>query len=147
MLRGISPKLSPELLLTLYRMEHGDEIVLADAHFPGESYCTRIVRADGHIITDLLDGILPLMPLDSYVDFPMTMMEAVNGDTFDPRVEQSYKRILDKYEENRYKIRKIEKEEFYKRSANSFAVVMSGETAKYGNIILQKGIIENAESG
>ena len=37
MLVGISPLLIPELLATLYRMRHGDEIVLADLHFPGHS--------------------------------------------------------------------------------------------------------------
>ena len=35
MLIGISPLISPDLLAVLDRMGHGDEIVLADAHFPG----------------------------------------------------------------------------------------------------------------
>ena len=143
MLRGISPIMGPELLLTLYRMGHGDEIVLADAHFPGESNCTRIVRADGHTISDLLEGILPLMPLDAYVEHPVIMMDVVDGDTFEPAVEASYRRVLDKYEADNYEITKLSKEEFYARSSQSFAVVMTGETAKYGNIILKKGVIES----
>ena len=59
MLYGISPLLSPDLLAVLYRLGHGDEIVLADAHFPGESFGKRLVRADGLRIAGLLDAILP----------------------------------------------------------------------------------------
>ncbi len=66
MLIGISPLLSPELLNVLYRMGHGDEIVLADAHFPGESCNSRVIRADWLGVADLLDAILPLFALDSY---------------------------------------------------------------------------------
>ncbi|MEF8811988.1 MAG: RbsD/FucU domain-containing protein, partial [Bacteroidales bacterium] len=68
MLKGISPLISPELLKTLSRMGHGDEIVLADAHFPGESINSKVIRADGLKIPNLLEGILPLFELDTYVD-------------------------------------------------------------------------------
>ena len=86
MLKGISPLISPELLETLARMGHGDSIVLADAHFPGESVGKRVVRADGLRIPDLLDAILPLFELDSYVEAPLVMMAAVEGDSLDPAV-------------------------------------------------------------
>jgi len=81
MLIGISPLLSPELLSTLYRMGHGDEMVLADAHFPGESVNDTVVRADGLRIPELLDAILPLFALDAHVDTPVFMMDAAPGDT------------------------------------------------------------------
>jgi len=87
MLIGISPILSPELLAVLYRMGHGDEIVLADAHFPSETYGSRVLRADGLPIPVLLDGILPLFALDSYVSSPLIMMAAVLGDHLDPVVK------------------------------------------------------------
>ena len=64
MLKGISPLLSPELLVTLYRMWHGDEIVLADAHFPGHSCNKLVIRADGLVIEPLLVAILPRFELD-----------------------------------------------------------------------------------
>jgi L-fucose mutarotase len=67
-------------------MGHGDEIVLADAHFPGHSIGRRVLRADGHKIAALLDGILPLFELDSYSP-PLTMMDVVSGDTLDEAVE------------------------------------------------------------
>ncbi|MEJ2053224.1 MAG: RbsD/FucU domain-containing protein [Calditrichaceae bacterium] len=79
--------MSPDLLSNLYRMGHGDEIILADAHFPGESLNRNIIRAGGIRIPDLLNAILPLITFDTYVDSPLTMMAAVKGDILDPNVE------------------------------------------------------------
>src|SRR3954453_4009988 len=97
MLLGISPQLSPQLLSTLYRMGHGYEIALADAHFPGDTYGQRVLRADGIRVPDLLGAILPLFVLDSYVESPLVMMAAVTGDQLDPAVESSYRLAVDQY--------------------------------------------------
>ncbi len=140
MLIGISPLISPDLLAILYRMGHGDEIVLADAHFPGETYGQRVLRADGLRIPDLLDAILPLFALDTYVDSPLIMMCAVPGDQLDPAVEASYRQAVDKHWPNTPPIQRIDRFDFYDRTKQAFAVLMTGETAKYGNIILKKGV-------
>src|SRR5690242_20124685 len=95
MLKGISSLFSPELLATLYRMGHGDEIVLADAHFPGHSLGPQVIRADGLRIDDLLGAILPLFVLDEYVSDPVAMMAPVAGDTPDPAVALSYRSRID----------------------------------------------------
>ncbi len=140
MLKGISPLISPELLKILASMGHGDEIVLADAHFPADSMNNRVIRADGLKIADLLAAILPLFELDSYVDHPLIMMAAVEGDKLDPSVEERYiKSIKISYPEIS-KIDRIGRFEFYERTKSAFAVVISGETAKYGNILLKKGV-------
>jgi L-fucose mutarotase len=140
MLIGISPLISPELLAVLHRMGHGDEIVLADAHFPGETYGKRILRADGLKIPDLLDAILPLFVLDSYVESPLIMMAAVSGDQFDPVVETSYRQAIDKHWPNTPPIQRIDRFDFYDRAKQAYAILMTGETVKYGNIILKKGV-------
>lgn len=140
MLIGISPVISPELLAVLARMGHGDEIVLADAHFPGESFNDRVLRADGLRIPELLDGILPLFVLDDYVDNPLIMMAATKGDTLDPAVESSYRAVVDKHWPQTPAIGRIDRFDFYDRTRSAFAVLMTGETAKYGNIILKKGV-------
>jgi len=127
-------------LSVLYRMGHGDEIVLADAHFPGDTYGQRVVRADGHKIPDLLNAILPLFVLDEYVDHPLVMMDAVEGDRLDPQVETSYRAAIDKHWPETPTIERIDRFAFYDRAKSAFAVVMTGETAKYGNIILKKGV-------
>jgi L-fucose mutarotase len=140
MLKGISPLLSPELLATLTRMGHGDEIVLADAHFPGESFNDNVLRADGLRIPDLLEAILPLFELDSYVPHPMVMMAATKGDLLDPAVEESYLQAIHKTNPDAPAIERIDRFAFYERTKSAFAVLMTGETAKYGNIILKKGV-------
>jgi L-fucose mutarotase len=140
MLVGISPVVGPDLLAALCRMGHGDEIVLADAHFPGESVNPRVLRADGLKIADLLDGILPLFALDTYVDSPLVMMAPVEGDALDPEVEASYRRTVDRHAPAAPPIQRIDRFAFYDRAREAFAVVMTGETAKYGNIILKKGV-------
>lgn len=140
MLKGISPLISPALLEVLARMGHGDEIVLADAHFPGESFNHRILRADGLRIADLLDAILPLFELDQYVSHPFAMMAPVPGDYPDPAVEEAYLAKIRKTNPNVPPIEKMERFAFYERTKQAFAVLMTGETAKYGNIILKKGV-------
>ena len=140
MLIGISPLISPELLAVLHRMGHGDEIVLADAHFPGETYGKRVLRADGLKIPDLLDAILPLFILDTYVESPLIMMAAVSGDQLDPVVETSYRQAINNHWPDTPPIQRIDRFVFYERAKQTFAILMTGETVKYGNIILKKGV-------
>jgi len=140
MLKGISPLISPQLLELMVRMGHGDELVLADAHFPGESLNKRIIRADGLHIADLLEAILPLFELDTYVPHPLIMMEPVAGDKIDPGVEGSYMKRIALTNSSLPQVKRIDRYAFYERTKNAFAVVMTGETAKYGNIILIKGV-------
>ena len=139
MLKGISPVLSPELLKILAEMGHGDELILADAHFPGHTFCSRVVRADGVRIPTLLDGIVPLFELDSYAP-PLVMMAAKKGDTLDPTVEKSYVAAMSKHLRKVPKIERIERFAFYDRAKSAYACVLTGELAKYGNIILKKGV-------
>ncbi len=140
MLRGISPLLSPDLLATLYRMGHGDEIVLADAHFPGDSLGPPVVRADGLQIADLLRAVLPLFVLDTYVPAPLLMMEAVPGDELDPAVADRYAAEIERLAPGTPPIARCDRFEFYDRSRAAFAIVMTGDTAKYANILLTKGV-------
>jgi L-fucose mutarotase len=140
MLKGISPLISPELLKILSEMGHGDEIVLADAHFPAKSCNSNVVRLDGVPVPALLSGILPLFELDSYVSFPLIMMEAVKGDKLDATVEQKYLKSIHAVYPNTPPIGRIDRFGFYDRAKQAYAIVVTGETAKYGNIILKKGV-------
>ncbi len=143
MLKGISPLISPELLKVLASMGHGDEIVLADAHFPAHTMNAQVLRADGLKIPELLEAILPLFELDQYVAHPLIMMAAVEGDRLDPRVEEAYLKSIHKSYPKVPPIERTERFAFYERTRNAFAVLMTGETAQYGNIILKKGVTTN----
>jgi len=118
MLKGINPIVSPDLLKTLSEMGHGDELLLSDSHFPGMTLCPKnVLRGDGLEIPDLLDGILPLFELDSY-EIPLIMMAA-------PDVEAP---------------QRIDRFSFYDRAEKAYACVITGTTAKYGNLIIKKGV-------
>ena len=140
MLKGISPVVGPDLLATLCRMGHGDEIVFADAHFPAESIGPPVIRMDGVDIETLLRGVMPLLVLDQYDEEAVVMMDVVPGDIPDPSVEQGYLTIIHDYEEKSWNITRIERFAFYKRAAKTFAIVVSGDTRKYANLILKKGV-------
>ena len=135
MLKGISPVVSPDMLKVLCEMGHGDEIVISDAHFPGHTFNDKVLRADGLGADALLAGFRPLLELDSYAT-PVIMMDAVPGDTLDPAVEAKYRKALG-YDGQ---IERMERYAFYERAKKAYAVIISGETAKYGNIILKKGV-------
>ena len=135
MLKGIAPLVSPELLKTLAEMGHGDEIVISDAHFPAHTFNAKVVRADGIAADKLLAAIIPLFELDAYAT-PVIMMAPVEGDNLDPAVEAAYRDALGYGGE----ITLEERFAFYERAKRAFAVVVTGETRKYGNVILKKGV-------
>lgn len=141
MLKGISPLLQPELLKILAEMGHGDEIVIGDANFPAATMGKRCVRCDGHKVTDLLDAILQLFPLDTFVEAPVTLMEVVPGTAPDePPIWKEFKEIVEKHEPGT-KIGFEERFAFYDRSRQAFATIQTGETALYACVILKKGVI------
>ncbi|WP_373819593.1 L-fucose mutarotase [Glaesserella sp.] len=140
MLKGIHPALSPVLLKVLAEMGHGDEIVLSDAHFPAHQLHHNVIRADGLQIATLLEAITPLFEYDQYVECPLAMMSAVPGDTLDPTVEERYLAAISKVNGSAPKVERVARFAFYDRTKTAYAVVVTGELAKYGNIILKKGV-------
>lgn len=141
MLKNISPIISPELLKILMEMGHGDELVIGDGNFPAASIAQRLVRADGHGVPELLDAILALMPLDTYVEAPVALMD--NGDADNrPEIWAKYEEIV-KSREGDKKFALEERFAFYDRAKKAYAVVATGETAIYANIILKKGVVIN----
>ena len=139
MLKGISPFISPDLLKVLAEMGHGDEIILADAHFPGHTFCRRVLRADGVRIASLLDAIIPIFELDSYAP-PLVMMQVVPGDTLDPQVEFDYLQAIRRHAPAAPAPERIDRFAFYDRAKNVYAALITGEARKYGNILLKKGV-------
>lgn len=144
MLKGISPLLSPELLKVLCEMGHGDELVIADGNFPAESIGKNaaVIRADGHSVPELLDAVLQLIPLDQYVDQPAALMKVVPGDPVVPVIWDEYRALLQKHGEDPDKVEMTERFAFYERAKKAYAVIATGETAIYANILLKKGVVK-----
>lgn len=143
LLKGVPKIIPPELLKILAEMGHTDELTIADANFPGHTYGKKVVRMDGHGVCEILEAILNLIPLDTYVDKPAVLMAVVKGDTSQTPIWDDFKKIIAKYDSRGGDcVEEIDKWEFYKRTQEqSSVVIMSGETALYSNIILKKGVL------
>ncbi len=140
MLKGIPAILPPELLKILMEMGHGDEIVIGDGNFPAASMAQRLVRCDGHSVPDVLDAIMQLFPLDTFVEKPVALMAVVPGDDYKPVIWDQYREIIRRHGE-RDEIEFVERFAFYERTKRAYAVVATGEAARYANVILKKGVL------
>ncbi len=140
MLKGIPSIISPELLKIIAEMGHGDELCIGDGNFPAASVAKRLTRLDGHGVCEVLDAILSLFPLDTYVESPVALMAVADGDDTQPVIWDEYKKIIEKREGER-SIELVERFEFYERARNCYCVVATGESAIYANIILKKGVV------
>ena len=144
MLKGIPKILSPELLKVLAEMGHSDRLVIADGNFPAETMGKNaiVLRCDGHGVPELLDAILQVFPLDTYVDKPVNLMEVMPGDDVETPIWDTYKEIVKKYDgRGEDAIGQIERFSFYKKAKKVYAIIATGESALYANIMLQKGVV------
>ena len=138
MLKGIPKIISPELIKVMMEMGHGDELVIGDGNFPGQSVNERCIRCDGRNIPELLKAILELFPLDTYQD-PVYLMAKTPGDTVETPIWDIYADIVKNYTDA--KMIEVERFEFYERAKKAYCVIATGEKAIYANIILKKGVI------
>ncbi len=144
MLKGIPKILPPELLRVLCEMGHGDRLVIADGNFPSESVGKgkNVIRMDGHGTSQVLEAILQLFPLDTYVEHPVNLMQVMPGDTVETPVWEEYKEIIRKEDaRGENAIGQIERFAFYEEAREAYAIIATGEGALYANIMLQKGVV------
>lgn len=142
MLKGIPSIISPELLKVLMEMGHGDEIVFADGNFPAAANAKRLIRCDGHNVTELLEAILPLFPVDTYAKAPVSLMSVVPGDTVKPTIWDEYKETITKHNNGKeVEIEFVDRFEFYDRAKEAYAIVATSEKALYANLIIKKGVV------
>ena len=144
MLKGIPRVLSPELLKVLCEMGHGDRIVIADGNFPAESVGKNaiVIRADGHGASELLEAILTLMPLDPYVEQSVKLMQVIPGDPVETPIWDVYAEIIERVGGcGKEVIGEVERMAFYEEARSAYAIVATGESALYANVMLQKGVI------
>jgi L-fucose mutarotase len=149
MLKGIPKIISPELLGALCELGHSDVVILADGNFPigmfGKQRGVKTVRADGLGIPAMLDAILQLMPLDSYCEKPLMLMQKMACDEdMDILIWEEYKNIIRKYDERgEAAIGYYDRFAFYEAAKQARLIVYTGEEAVYANVMLQKGVVKN----
>lgn len=144
MLKGIPAIIPPVLLKVLCEMGHGDTIVIADGNFPAESVGRDavVIRMDGHGVPEILEAVLSLIPLDQYVERPVSLMDRVKGDNADVSIWQTYEKILQSSENRGFEsVQMLERFAFYDTAKKAYAVIATSERSQYANVILQKGCI------
>ncbi|MBE5775058.1 MAG: fucose isomerase [Clostridiales bacterium] len=143
MLKGIPNLLTPDLLKILMEMGHGDTIVIGDGNFPHASMSkgNYLVRLDGHNANEVLDAILTVFPLDTYVEEPVTLMAVTPGDPTVPVIWEDFKALIEKHQPGT-KIGKVSRFDFYDEAKKAYAIVSTSESALYANLILKKGVIK-----
>lgn len=143
MLKGIPSILSPELLCSLSQMGHGDELVIADGNFPCHSVGKNsiVIHADGHGVPEILDAVLQVLPLDTYTEKPVGLMEVVKGDNVETPIWDTYNELLQKHEPSHHDIEYIERFAFYERAKGAYLIIATSEQALYANILLKKGVV------
>lgn len=139
MLKGVHPFLTAPLLTVLAEMGHGDELAIVDANFPASANARRLVHAPGLASPLVLEAILSLLPLDAFVECPAAIMTPPEGR---PAIAGEFQHLLDAAEGRRVGIEDVERHCFYQRTSQSYAVVHTGETRWWGNILLRKGAIK-----
>ena len=148
MLKGIPKILSPELLKVLCEMGHSDRLVIGDGNFPAETMGKDaiVVRMDGHGVPEILDAILQVFPLDTYVDNPVCLMEVMPEDIgkIETPIWDTYKEIVRKHDERGdAAVGTIERFAFYEEAKKAYAIIATGESAVYANVMLQKGVVKD----
>lgn len=141
MLIGLNPLLSPDLLYVLRAMGHGDDLVIVDGNYPAAGAGPRVIRLDGISAAAALQAILEVMPLDAFVDDPAQSMQNAAQPEEVPPVVQDFQAIIDTTADAPRAIVQIERFEFYRRAKTAFAIVQTGETQHFGNLILKKGVL------
>ena len=146
MLKGIPDVLSGDLLKVLADMGHGDKIVISDGNFPSASMGKNgvVINCKGLGVPEILDAVLSLFPLDTFVDKPVTLMKVVPGQEVETPIWDTYKQIISQYDDRgENAIQFVERFDFYEESKKSYAIIATSETALYACMILQKGVIKS----
>lgn len=139
MLEGINPLLTGELLLHLDRMGHSDSVVIADAHFPAWALGARVIDLPGTTTPEVVAAIRSVLPLD---DAPgIDLMTSADGAVLDVQHElmAAAGTTLDT-------TRFVERFAYYEVAKSAYLMVRTGETRKYGNALLRKGVVGHASA-
>ena len=141
MLLGVPPLLTPELLHALCAMGHGDEIAIVDSNFPAASVGRRVIELPGATSTDVLDAVLAVMPLDTFVSPAAVTMEVVGDPRAVPASVTDFAATIERRTRDARALGHHERHQFYARARNAYVVVRTGDGRPYANILLIKGTI------
>ena len=146
MLKGISPLLNAEVLYALRAMGHGDDLIIADTNFPSDSVARqtrlgKLLRIDNTTAAEVVEAVLSVMPLDTFVDDSAARMEVVGSPDDVPSVQQEVQTVIDAAEGKPWPMVSVERFAFYERAKRAYCVIQTGERRFYGCFAFRKGVI------
>ncbi len=151
MLKGINPLLNADVLGALRAMGHGDDLVIVDTNFPSDSVARqtrtgKLLRIDNTAAAEVVEAVLSVMPLDSFVDDSACRMEMVGAPEDVPPVQQEVQKAIDAAEGKSWPMTSIERFAFYERAKEAYCVIQTGERRFYGCFAFRKGVIPPDDS-
>ena len=146
MLKNLDPLLNADVLYALRAMGHGDEVVICDANFPGDSVARatvlgKLLRFDGADAASAVRAVLSVMPLDSFVDDPALRMQVVGEPNTIPAVQREAQAEVNAAEGRDVPFASIERFAFYERAKQAYCVIATGEQRGYGCFVFKKGVL------
>ena len=144
MLKGIDPLLSPELLMHLSAMGHGEWVAVVDANFTA-NYLAQgkpLVRLPGITLERTSQAVLSVFPLDSAVVQPAAYMKVcAMPDSHRTAAQDAVVKLLAKEGVKLEQIEPVERFAFYDKVKTASLIVQCGEGTAYGNAMFCKGVI------
>lgn len=146
MLKGLDPLLSADLLHLLARMGHGDDLAVVDGNHPAETIARAttsgvLVTLPGVAVDRAVAAILTVLPVDTFVDDPVRMMQPVYDPTGTPPAMQDIERAIRDGGFAERPVR-LERYAFYEAAKKAFGVVFCGDPRFYANVLIRKGTVE-----
>lgn len=150
MLKGIDQRLSAEVVHVLMLMGHGDDLVICDVNHPAatiaaETTYGRLIDMAGCDIPTAARAILTLMPLDTFVDAPISRMQVVGDPGREMPIFARMQAVADSAEGRPIGMQALERFAFYDAAKRSFAIIRTADSGPYGCFILKKGVIDLPE--
>lgn len=136
MLKNIPKAFVPDLLKLMMQMGHGETLLLCDANFPCMSMQKEIIYIPVDSIIPLLKDILRFFPLDQSVKSAALVMESSK----ESGRFKEYQNILSAQSDST-KLEAVERFDFYEHAKKAAGMVVTSDTVKGGNIIIQKGVV------
>ena len=89
----------------------------------------------------MLQAILSLLPLDTFTEAPAAVMAVVGDPAAIPPPVREFQPIVDAAAGRPVRLVALERFAFYERARAAFAIVATGDTRAYGNILVTKGVV------
>lgn len=139
MLKGIDPLLHPELLFALAKMGHGDKVAIVDNNYPAYQAGVPVLRLDGVDMIEATESVLTLLPVDTFIDRPITVMREESANEAAP-IGLQFIDLVSQVEDRPVGAELVDRFTFYELAKSCVAIIATSESRPYGCAVITKGV-------